>query len=330
MDQIESLSWTSHRRYGVEIETNADDRRDFQEFRLHDGELPLGVHRIGLLINNKIHKEVLIDRWHHTHNNKFWEIKPDSSCGIEICSPVLRGKAGLDEIVQVIQAIKDDNDTKIDKRCSVHIHFEVRDFTAEEFCKLMCYWTKCEAVFIDAVPHYRKSSRYCQSISHFGVLDVYNNPGGYSILDKLGLEKYYSVNAYHYNKKRRETLEFRLLGYESCTDFEGVKNWIILLSHFIDRVKEMLHPGKYDPHDIWSGLCWLNPNELFEILGFDGSYSLSTELEEVRDWFLISLYKNVNTGKRGIWSPEVRRYSYLQIVDLMEKFGLKERLNDKH
>lgn len=316
MDSLE-LKWESCRRFGIEIETNADDCRDFTEYGLGPEELPLGIHRIGTNITSLLRSNVIVDRWHYTHHNEYWILKPDSSCGIEICSPVLRGLSGINECCSVINLLRDDENTKIDNRCSVHIHIEVNDLNFDSLAQLLVFWIKCEPVFIDAVPAYRKSSRYCKSI---GQSITFYDFSPSVLIELLGKEKYYSMNTYHYYKRKRNTIEFRLLGHESCRDANSVANWIMLILHFVEMTKSALFRN-FEGRQ-WHGYNWLNPKDVFKILGFDGEHNLSKELIDLRSWFLSILHKNVGTSKAGIWSKEARRVSYGQICEMMDMFGV--------
>ena len=49
--------------------------------------------------------------WSYNHNNTVWICKPDSSCGIEVCSPVLED---LFDLKKVLDVFKSDSKIKVD------------------------------------------------------------------------------------------------------------------------------------------------------------------------------------------------------------------------
>ena len=316
----QSLAFNYDRRFGVEIEVNALDGRDFVKHPLHSGELPLGIDYIGDLLRENTRKPVIINKWHYTHNNDGWVLKPDSSCGIELCSPVSKRWQGLKEICRVIDLLRVTPDIMADHRCSLHVHVEVADLDLVQLNKVLTYWVKCEPVFLDSVPLDRKLNRYCQSI---GETELFNVQQGYDdVWQRLGSNKYLTANTYHYVKGRRRTVEFRIIGNEGCKNPYLVKNWVRLLVHFVEMVKNLPSPGRFRSNDPWSSFCWLDVVDVFQLLGFDGRFELSKGLEQTRAWFLANLYTNLSCDFEGVWGPRGRAVSKRQVDELVDKLGL--------
>ena len=94
MDSKEYLCLNSLRRYGVEIEVNSFDGLP-RPLGWEDGNLPEGIYYVGNLVKKITNERVLIHKWGNDHYNDSWVVKPDSSCGMEICTPVLKGWHGL-------------------------------------------------------------------------------------------------------------------------------------------------------------------------------------------------------------------------------------------
>ena len=194
-----------YRRFGVEIELNSLDKRDFKLYPLKPGEMPAGIYEIGLMVselfpNNKINFKT----WHPVHNNDAWVLKPDSSCGIELCTPVLRFNQDLNIVHKAITEIKNKYYDLVDDRCSFHVHVDVSDLSEMEITAVLAYWIKCEAVFMDSVPLHRKKNRYCMMI---GSLDIFQHDTMVSfdlLVKKLGLQKYFTLNTFHYNRNNRK------------------------------------------------------------------------------------------------------------------------------
>lgn len=336
MDEKQKLSFTYARRFGVEIEVNAFDGRDFQQNPLRKGELPEGIHYLGTLISKLLGASagVEICKWHHTHNNSNWVLKPDSSCGMEICSPVSKGWMGLKQICQVIDAFSQDTNVVADHRCSLHVHIDVSDMTTqregriipnEELASILAHWIKCESVFLDSVPVNRKRNRYCQCIGMCDLFDHAEKVSPQDLIHKLGAQKYFTVNTYHLSQHKRTAIEFRIVESEGCKNAFLVKNWIRLLVHFMEVAKKTKYPGNYTAGDRWSGLVWLDPEDVMTFLGFLGEYQLSKGLEQTRNWFLARIWKNLVTNRQsGVWSETGRKVARIQIDRMIEKLGLTD------
>lgn len=319
----EILSLDYLRRYGAEIEINAFDMRP-RPIGYEDGKLPEGIHYVGNLVK-KITEEVLIHKWGNDHHNDCWIVKPDSSCGMEIGSPVLKGWHGLMRCCRVIDGLRKDPKITSDTRCSFHVHVDVADLSEKELAAVISWWIKCEAVFLDAVPPRRKKSQYCQFL---GLMDTFEDleDGLYSpesLFKRVGHCKYYTINTFHYHNKNRKTIEFRIMDNECCLDPWTAKNWIRLVLHFVEQAVLKGMPVDYEPNNRWSGYCWLDPVDVFSLLGFlPGQYQLSPGLQQVRHWFLGRLLAHgKNTGLRGAMSDKARRIAQAQVDQLVLDLG---------
>ena len=274
-------------------------------------QLPSGIEDVAMTIMRLSHEPVNINKWHLTHNNSTWVLKPDSSCGIEICSPVMRGFYGVRRVAQLIEALRTNPRVHVDCRCGFHVHFDVSDLEVEEVGTVLAWWIKAETVFLDAMPVARKKNRYCQQI---GVSSLFNSDSecaANDIIHKLGWHKYHTANTYHYVNGHRETIEFRVAEDAMCLNPDDAKNWICLLMHFIDRSLSKGMPPEYRNNNQWTGLCWLDFKDLMNLLGFEGE--VAQPLADARSWFIRRLRKNMKTNMKGVWSPEVRCVSLQQL-----------------
>ena len=128
MDQDIPQSFKDYyRRFGVEIEINATDGRS----RPPGEKLPEGIFYVSQMLASNLNCRVDVAKWHHTHHNQSWIVKPDSSCGMEICSPVSKGTSGLEVICNVVDLLKLDPIVQADERCSLHVHVEVSDLSSD-------------------------------------------------------------------------------------------------------------------------------------------------------------------------------------------------------
>lgn len=333
MDSPTFLSFNYKRRFGGEIEVNALDSRDFQARPLNTErkEQPLGIDYVGEVVRRTVGSSVDLFKWHASHNNEKWLIKPDSSCGMEICSPPLRGWGGLKQIVGVVDAISGDKKIPIDDRCSFHLHLDVNDLNQTQVGAVLAYWIKSEAVFLDSIPGRRKRSRYCQCI---GATDLVSHDESISTPDlvkKLGKYKYLSLNTFHMNKGNRKTIEVRIIGSEGCRDGFLVKNWTRLIVHFVHMASKAPYPSKYNSKNPFTGFAWLDPIHFMELIGFlNPRYVLSSGLEQTRNWFVARLYANTLDELPGIWSKNARMVAYKQVEHIIGLLGLDIHNMDRY
>lgn len=321
MDNMKDyLSLNSYRRFGTEIEINAFDGRN-RPIGWQDGKLPEGIHYVGHLVKKITNDRVLIHKWGNDHHNNCWIVKPDSSCGMEVCSPVYKGWWGVKQVCRVIEGMAHDPRIKADHRCSLHIHVDVGDMTTENLGAVIGWWLKCEPVFMDAMPALRKRNRYCQYLGATDMFDAEVVLLPEVLIRKLGYCKYYSLNTYHLKNGKRPTIEFRTMDHESCLDPCLAKNWIRLILHFIERAVQYGVPKEYKEDDPWTGYAWLDPKDVWQFLGFDSErYELSPGLVQVRNWFVQRMLVNCLSNLPGILSEKARCLAYTQIQNIALQF----------
>jgi hypothetical protein len=300
------------RRFGAEIEVNAFDLRNRPE---DPKAMPEGTPIVADIVQKASENIVQIHKWAYDHNNQTWIIKPDSSCGIEICTPVLKGWRGLMEVCRVVDALGRAR-ISVDDRCSFHVHIDVGDLKDIDIAAIITWWIKCEPVFMDSVPSSRKRNQYCQLLGQHEAFDRVED--GFlspeNLIRLLGHSKYFTINTYHYFNQKRKSIEFRIMDGECCINPWDAKNWIRLVVHFVERALKLGMPSSYFAGDRWSGYCWLDPVDVFQFLGFEGEFILSDGLKQVKAWFLDRLYLNCQMGFReGIMSNQMRRVAVDQI-----------------
>jgi len=327
MDEPSALSFDYSRTFGAEFEILAFDKRDFKKHPLGRGDMPDGIYEVSDVVLSVVKKPVEVKKWHITNNNIEWVLKPDSSCGIEVCAPPVKGWNGLKSVCEVVEAFKNDKRIEVDNRCSFHLHVDCADLSDLEIGKILAYWIKCESVFLDSVPATRKRNKYCQQI---GISNLFEHDKHYvakELMGILGYTKYYSINTFHINRGNRRTIEFRIGEGEGCKNPFLIKNWIRLLVHFVEMAIRMPFPSSYQSGVPMSGLLWLDPKEVFGLLGFSGNYKLSKGLAETRNWFLARLSKNLyNTGLPGVWSDGARKIAKYQVDEMITQLELDEQM----
>lgn len=248
------------RRFGVEMEFNAFDGLSRSK-SLND--LPDGIYDVGQKIKTVLNKTVEVTKWQYTNDNKNWHIKPDSSCGMEICSPPDRGQRALNNLKKVIDSLSEMPKLSSDHRCSFHVHIEIADFSEKQIVYMISRWINFELFFYFLTNPLRWLNQYCIPLgfsSEFASETSYHYG---SLLQKLSETKYHSINLYHYAKNKKKTIEFRIMGSEGCSNSEDAINWCKLLLCFVERCKSHEGVGEarlfYD--NLQSAIRFLNVNE---------------------------------------------------------------------
>lgn len=322
MDRV--LDCENYRRFGVEIELNTLDGF-VKKLDRNMGEIPLGADLVALIIRRTLRENVEIQGWDHNFNNNYWIVKPDSSCGMEVCSPVLKGWIGLSKLIRVVEALRESK-INADKRCSLHVHVNISDLNKQQLASVIAWYIKCEHLFIDSVPVHRKINRYCQILGMSEALyeDFPIIPD--EILNVVSNVKYYSLNAYHFmkgggfdpNNNRKKTIEFRIAENDMCLNGLDLKNWVRFLIHFVEVTKSRPLPAPYQKGDPWTGLVWLDPVDVFKVLNFDEP--CSEGFSQVKKWFLNRILKNgKDNNATGIWSDETRNFARQNFLEFLQK-----------
>lgn len=222
-----------YRRFGVEIEFNAFDKISRS---VGYNSLPSGIYNLADILCETLGEEIEINKWHNTNNNTMWVVKPDSSCGIEVCSPPKIHHHLLNQINVAINAFSKIAYIEADNRCSLHIHVEIEDFDIESLQSIIYYWMIYEPIFFMCCKPNRWINNYCKPLSFSFNID-YSDCGS-EILDSICENKYFAINLCNYKKKKKKTVEFRIMGGDASLSSELTVNWCKLLLCFIERCKE--------------------------------------------------------------------------------------------
>lgn len=299
------VQFSSYRRFGVEIELNTTSG-DVKE--LGEGELPEGAHDVAKIVSDVARHTVEVHSWHHTHNNDAWVVKPDRSCGIELCSPVLKGWEGLKSVLQVVEALSYSG-VSADERCSLHVHVNVADLPLNQMGSVVARYIKSELTIMEAMPRSRRANRYCQCIGMSDLIDHSTVPSPSALIHRVSMTKYHSLNAYHMRKSKRRTMEFRVGDNTMCLDPYAVKNWVRFLLHFVETTKGQGMPPQYRLGNKWTGLVWLEPEDVLMMLCLDKE-NLSLGMRQARDWFLSRLLEGTaDESPPHVWSAGARSHT---------------------
>lgn len=283
-------SFTSDRRFGVELEVNRKLSRE---------KLAEVVKSCG--------KQVTVEGWNYTTNNAHWVVKTDSTCGdqgnkdldgggFEVVSPADKGPMHLINIAAVTEKIRDAG-AVVNQYCGLHCQVEIKDFALSDLSTLLARWTQIENVVTNMENAYRISasgSKYCKLFWKkypFEEEKKYTWEEFFGIVRPKKLDptgKRTSITAINYLRSTsgsyewahfdRRTVELRL----PCgtLDPEDVKNWARFFIHFVETSKGKEFPGVVSPVKL---------KESLTIMGLhsdDPFYILSPGLYETKLWIL--------------------------------------------
>lgn len=300
------ISWNYDRRWGVELELNSLDGQN----RPKEGQHPAGIKEVMLLVWKGIGQDGKCDirGYEHTNNNDGWVLKMDSSCGMEVCTPVMKGWSGLEKLCRVSQVFRNTPEiARVDKRCSVHVHVDISDLITErgeitnEFGSVIQHWIKTELVFLDSLPDCRKRNRYCPTVSLRSLFQHDQRITASDLVRKIGQSKYHSFNTNQFVRNGRKTVEFRVIEGEGVINPFLLKNWVRLVVHFVERAMLRPYLEPYRPNDATTSFLIMDPFDTFTLLGFNpetATEELSPGLKQVRNWFLARLLY----GAEKTWS----------------------------
>lgn len=252
-------------RLGIELEYNS-----ISSDKLEENKLPSGIMEAACVLKETINKTIFVSNWHTTTGNDYWVVKPDSSCGFEVCSPILKSKNDLFELKEIIKSLRKNGSFSSDKRCSFHVHFELNDTSNNFLSNMIISWIKLEIFLYLLLPNYRKQTNYAQILS-LSPLFFHNSNrlesfklNQETIINHIKEYKFYSINLYHFKKSNRNTVEFRIMDSSACLNEEYAFSWISLLNNFMISCKDV----NYFEDSTLNLDClrWFNIDEAFKFL----------------------------------------------------------------
>ena len=268
------LKWRVMRRFGVELEFNTRNDQSRESFKR--------------LIERVPGQRAEVRNWERTNDNTVWVCKTDSSCGLEINTPVMCGPVELKNLGLVVAEFQRAG-SAFDTKCGLHVHVDVSDMTMEQIHVLIKYWAKIEHVVMNAHPEHRRKNGYCRPINEmFSDWRENRYYTGDQIFRAIRQNRG-ALNVQHLDTRR--TIEFRM--GDMCTDPEDIKNRVRFLVWFVEIAKNTPAPRN---------LNWFTPKQTMRFLGLldvkvEGvEKQLSRAMESMRDWILRRLEANMPGG----------------------------------
>jgi len=261
MDRL--IKWNFKRRFGLEYEFCTGIRSVMAETVIEEtGQeaITLGYGQTG-------------------SNSSAWECKTDSSCGIELASPVLSGPSQLKIAAEVLIALENKNRFNISENCGQHVHVEINDFSTEQAGILAAYWMKIEQFIMNGTPEHRRTNDYCKMLTKNNSNILANHSYSPENVLRDMANGRHAIN--FQNRTNRGTVEFRF--GEMTFNSEVIKNRVRFLIWFVEICK-ILPPPK--------NLNWMTPKQVlhtFNLLENTNSkikYTYSPAIQSMRKWLL--------------------------------------------
>ena len=134
-------------RFGIEL-----------EFDPHNGSQEWYYDALRAALNPLDTRPVRNEGYMHSNGNS-WDLKTDSSCGLELATPALTWD-NFHLVEVAVKALRDAG-ARITPACGVHIHHECARMRVTAVRRLMLMWYTYEDVLFSMVNPERKSNYYC-------------------------------------------------------------------------------------------------------------------------------------------------------------------------
>ena len=159
----------------------------------------------------------------------YWKIITDSSCGLEVVSPILSGEQGLNELKKVCEVLTR-IDCKVDKTCGLHVHIGANALGIEQVKLVAKRWLANETNLDSIQPRSRRgrSNMYCAPLSHTIRTELIDQCQTLNELAGIQVTRYSKLNLQSY--RRHKTIEFR--HHSGSTDATKITNWVKFLLDF--------------------------------------------------------------------------------------------------
>lgn len=158
-----------------------------------------------------------------------WKVVTDSSCGLEIVSPILYD---FEELKVICEELKKAN-AQVTRECGIHVHHDVNDMNVEEIKNVFKFYVKHEDTIDSMLPKSRRANngRYCGSMKQ-DIEEIKTVDSVDGIVSAMGT-RFKKVNIKSY--LTYGTLEFRQ--HSGSIEFDKISNWVLLTHKIVERAK---------------------------------------------------------------------------------------------
>ena len=232
-----------------------------------------------------------------------WTAVEDGSLqdGIEfICKEPLKGGLLADAISGLHRAINSRREIKATQRCGVHIHCDVRNYTASEIMNTLLVYMVFERAIYSYVSPTRYKNTFCRPLSSSdfrstltALLESFINESDEDKLEHLlrlvdegRIDKYAGLNLR--TIQNYGSFEFRM--HEGTTDIINLLHWINILHSIMDMGKNIPVADLINMYDA-------NPSLVYQLFSNTKLNAPSKSLEilkGIRDMKHILSYRNLD------------------------------------
>lgn len=214
------MKFNETRKFGVEIEfrdraARWDETMSFRE------TIAAALTAAGI--------ETVVESYNH-RTRRHWKLTTDSSCGLELVSPVLHGFEGLNAVRKALEVLAA-NGVVVDNSCGLHVHHDAADFSVASMKRVVKLYSQFEGVIDQLHDESRRANMnsYCQSMTRIGEY-FYEQANVERLISSIN-DRYYKVNLHAYTV--HGTIEFRQ--HAGTLDADEAVRWIILSQAILER-----------------------------------------------------------------------------------------------
>jgi hypothetical protein len=194
------------RKFGVEVEFVGDRTRLIREMRSR-----------GVAVDNEGYN-------HRVRSD--WKIVTDGSVygGWELVSPPLSGEAGIEQVRMACEALTAAG-CRVDRRCGLHVHHDVRDLDVRALGRVFRQWHYAQPATNQMVAPSRRSCSWAAPLRDAEVRRVESlaNLDPVTVRSHFyGVDRYRSLNVACF--PRQGTIEVRQ--HQGTTSFKKIASWI--------------------------------------------------------------------------------------------------------
>lgn len=170
----------------------------------------------------------------------------------EIVSPILRGAAGLAQVVEVVQALEA-HGHRVNASCGVHVHVGwQRDWPAQALARLITIVAYLEqGLYAITGTKNRERNRYCGGVRKYG-----NEKDAKPILDA---NRYHALNLTNLARGTRETVEFRV--FSGSLNATKILGWVQVCLGLVERAINGKRTPKWTPAPLKGGWKKAGPGQ---------------------------------------------------------------------
>ena len=147
----------------------------------------------------------------------------------EVVSPILEGKAGFDQLENVVKAIHSVGATT-NRSTGLHVHVEAADLTGEEVARVVEFYSNNQATIDNMVSLSRRNNSYCRKYSTYNLNAMKNAAQTNKEALRGFANKYTVVNIsplFSYG-----TIEFRQ--HQGSVNAKKISSWVKFVSGIIN------------------------------------------------------------------------------------------------